>query len=64
MVIQNASTIAVQIRKLKDQGRTDRQIAEILEMSVNRVHYIRSKYGIGGRYALYAAALAGKKPKP
>lgn len=64
MVIQNASTIAVQIRKLKSKGQTDRQIAETLNMSVNRVHYLRGKYGIGGRYALYAAAMAGKEPKP
>lgn len=57
MVIPNRSALATAIRRLKNQGCTDKEIAHMLDIPVNRVHYIRSQYGIGGRYALYNHAM-------
>lgn len=58
MVIHNHSALAVKVRDLKRAGLTDKQIAAQLNLSKNQVHYIRAKYSIGGRYELYAAAIA------
>jgi orotate phosphoribosyltransferase-like protein len=41
------------IRRLKEQGRTDLEIATALGISMNQVSYVRSTHGIGGRYAKY-----------
>lgn len=57
MTIHQKSLLATEIRKLKNKGMTDREIAEQLDMKPARVHYIRSLYGIGGRYELASRAL-------
>lgn len=71
MVIKNASAIATEIRKLKKIGLTDKEIATELGLTFNRVHYLRAKYGIGGRYELYSTAMrlrpkthSAKSPEP
>lgn len=41
------------VRVLKQSKASDVDIAEALGISTHQVLYIRSKYGIGGRYAIY-----------
>lgn len=41
------------VRELKAAKATDAEIAKALNLTMHQVHYIRSTYGIGGRYAIY-----------
>lgn len=41
------------VRDLKAAKATDAAIAKELNLTMHQVQYIRSTYGIGGRYAIY-----------
>lgn len=48
----NPATVQA-VRDLKAKKATDVEIARALNLTMDQVSYIRSKYGIGGRYAIY-----------
>lgn len=51
--IPNRNQLAADIKRLKDQGATDKEVAETLGITIHRVGYLRYWYGIGGKYGKY-----------
>lgn len=51
--IPNRNQQAADIKRLKDQGMTDKEVAEALGITIHRVGYLRYWYGIGGKYGKY-----------
>lgn len=51
--IPNRNQLAAEIRELKAQGMTDKEVANALGITIHRVGYIRYWYGIGGKYGKY-----------
>lgn len=55
--IPNRNQLAADIRSLKEQGMTDKEVADALGITIHRVGYIRYWYGIGGKYGKYKLQL-------
>lgn len=55
--ISNKEELVKQIQSLKSEGKTDKQIAEALGITIHRICYLRYWYGIGGHYEKYKKKL-------
>lgn len=49
-MIKDRDTMADQIKQLKAEGFSDQQIAQAMGLTLHQVFYIRSIYGIPGKY--------------